>query len=119
VEVMAPRILNLGTRWRWVITFTPQPLYSQGKSLRHPMNLRLGWPQNRSGRGGRKKSFLPGPCRECNVGRASRSLVIILEGLYKSQNSSLCKVLSFPQASCTLLPEICTLCTLRARDHIS
>jgi len=28
----APRILDLGTRWRWVVGFTPQPLYSQGKS---------------------------------------------------------------------------------------
>jgi hypothetical protein len=25
-------ILNLGTRWRSVVSFTPQPLYSQGKS---------------------------------------------------------------------------------------
>jgi len=22
-----PRILNLGTRWRWVVSFTPRPLY--------------------------------------------------------------------------------------------
>jgi hypothetical protein len=24
---IAPRILDLGTRWRWVVSFTPQPLY--------------------------------------------------------------------------------------------
>jgi hypothetical protein len=27
----APRILDLGTRWRWVISFTPRPLYSKVK----------------------------------------------------------------------------------------
>jgi hypothetical protein len=25
---IAPTILNLGTRWRWVVNFTPRPLYS-------------------------------------------------------------------------------------------
>jgi hypothetical protein len=28
---IAPRILDLGTRWRWVVSFTPRPLYPQGK----------------------------------------------------------------------------------------
>jgi hypothetical protein len=30
---VAPHVLNLGTRWRWVVSFTPRPFYSQGKSL--------------------------------------------------------------------------------------
>jgi len=25
----APRILNLGTKWRWVVSFTPRSLYSR------------------------------------------------------------------------------------------
>jgi len=29
---IAPRILNLGTRRRWAISFTSRSLYSQGKS---------------------------------------------------------------------------------------
>jgi hypothetical protein len=29
---IAPRILDLGNRWRWVVSFTPRPLYLQGKS---------------------------------------------------------------------------------------
>jgi hypothetical protein len=29
-----PRILNLGTRWMWVISFTHRPLYPQRKSRR-------------------------------------------------------------------------------------
>jgi hypothetical protein len=31
---VASRILDLGTRWRWVVNFTPRPLYPQGKSPR-------------------------------------------------------------------------------------
>jgi hypothetical protein len=31
---IAPSILDLGTRWRWVDTFTPRPLYPQGRSPR-------------------------------------------------------------------------------------
>jgi len=27
-----PRILNMGIRWRWVVSFTPRPLYPQGNS---------------------------------------------------------------------------------------
>jgi hypothetical protein len=45
-------ILGLGTRWRWVISFTPQPLYSRGKNPRYPYDRRLGGPQSRSGRCG-------------------------------------------------------------------
>jgi hypothetical protein len=29
---IAPLIFYLRTRWRWVVSFTPQPLYPQGKS---------------------------------------------------------------------------------------
>jgi hypothetical protein len=36
---IAPRILDLGTRWRSVISFTPRPLYPQEKSL---WNLWIG-----------------------------------------------------------------------------
>jgi len=28
---MAPFILSLSTRWRWVISLTPWPLYPSGK----------------------------------------------------------------------------------------
>jgi hypothetical protein len=30
---IAPRILNLDTRWRWVVRFTPRSLYPRGKSV--------------------------------------------------------------------------------------
>jgi hypothetical protein len=34
--------LHLGKRWRWVVSFTPQPLYRQGKSPRYPLDRKLG-----------------------------------------------------------------------------
>jgi len=45
-------ILDLGTRWRWVVSFTPQPLYPQGNSPWYPLGRRLGGPQSRSEHGG-------------------------------------------------------------------
>jgi hypothetical protein len=58
---IAPRILNLGTKWGWVVDFTPQPLYSQGKSPWYPLDKRQGGPQSRSGRGGEEKNSHPLP----------------------------------------------------------
>jgi hypothetical protein len=40
-----PRILDLGTRWRWVASFTPRSLYPQGKSPWYPLDRGLGGPQ--------------------------------------------------------------------------
>jgi len=61
-EGTAPRIFNLGTRWRWVVSFTPRPLYPRGKIPCYPFNRRLGGPQSRSGSGGEDKN----PCQESN-----------------------------------------------------
>jgi hypothetical protein len=41
-----PHILDLGTRWRLVVSFMPPPLYCQGKSLWYLLDRRLGEPQN-------------------------------------------------------------------------
>jgi hypothetical protein len=35
---VAPHILNLGTRWRWVVSFTPRLLYPQRKSPWCPLD---------------------------------------------------------------------------------
>jgi hypothetical protein len=43
----APRILNLGVRWRWVVSFTLRRLYP-----RYTLDSRLGGPQSRSASGG-------------------------------------------------------------------
>jgi hypothetical protein len=53
---IAPRILDLETRWRWVLSFTRRPLYFQGKGHWYPMDTRLGGPQSRSRRGGEEKN---------------------------------------------------------------
>jgi hypothetical protein len=40
-----PHFLDLGISWRWVVSFTPLPLYPRGKSPQHPLDRRLGGPQ--------------------------------------------------------------------------
>jgi hypothetical protein len=52
-------ILDSGTRWRWVVSFTPLPLYSREKNHRYPPDLMLGGPQNLSGRYGGEKNLSP------------------------------------------------------------
>jgi hypothetical protein len=41
--------------WRWVVSFTPLPLYPRGNSPRYPLHR----PQSLSGRGGKEKSLAP------------------------------------------------------------
>jgi hypothetical protein len=56
-------ILDLGTRWRWVVSFTPLPLYTRGKSPRYP----LDWEQGGHTVGLKavvERKFLPLPGRE-------------------------------------------------------
>jgi len=57
---ITPRLLNLGTRWRWVVSFTLRPLYPRRESPWYSLNRRIGGPQSRSGRGciNEKKSLL-------------------------------------------------------------
>jgi hypothetical protein len=58
---IAPCILDLGTRWRRVVSFTTRPLYSLGKSPWYPLDRRLDGTQNRSGLGGEEKNSQPSP----------------------------------------------------------
>jgi hypothetical protein len=58
---IAIRILDLSTRWRWAVGFTPRPLYPQGKNSRYPLYSRLSGSQSRSGRGGEEKNSYPLP----------------------------------------------------------
>jgi hypothetical protein len=44
-----------------VVSFTPRPLYPQGKSPRYPLDRRLGGPQSPSGRSGEEKNFQTSP----------------------------------------------------------
>jgi hypothetical protein len=71
---MAPRIFDFSTRWRRVVSFTPRPLYPQGKSPWYPLDRRLRGPQSRSGRGGEEKNFQSPPGIEpYNLDRPDRS----------------------------------------------
>jgi hypothetical protein len=57
-----------------VVSFTPRPLYPQGKSPWYPLDRRLGGPQSRSGRGGEEKNSQPPPGIEpYNPDRPARS----------------------------------------------
>jgi hypothetical protein len=59
---IAPRVLDLGIRWRWVVSFTARPLYLQAKSPWYPFDRKLGGSQNRSERSCEEKNseLLPG-----------------------------------------------------------
>jgi hypothetical protein len=65
------RIFGLGTKWRWVVSFTPLPLYSQGQSPPHLPDGRPGESQSRSERGGEEK--ISQPLRNTNL-RSSNPL---------------------------------------------
>jgi hypothetical protein len=65
-------ILDLGSGWRWVVSFTPQLLYFRWNRLRYPLDRRLSKPQSQSRRCGVEK--YPCFCRESNSGRPARSL---------------------------------------------
>jgi hypothetical protein len=54
-------ILDLGTRWKWVVDFTPWSLYPQGKSPWYNSDRRLSGPQGRYGRSEIEKNPLPMP----------------------------------------------------------
>jgi hypothetical protein len=50
---------DLGTIWRWVVSFTPRPLYPQGKRPWYPWDRWMCEPQSRSGRGVEEKNSQP------------------------------------------------------------
>jgi hypothetical protein len=58
---IAPLILILGTRWRWVVSFTPRPLHPQEKRPWYPLDRRPGGSQSRSESGGEEKNSQPLP----------------------------------------------------------
>jgi hypothetical protein len=71
---IAPCILDLGTRWKRVVSFTTRPLYPQEKSPRYPFERRLSGPQSRCGRVGEEKNShhppeieFPNPNRSVHV----------------------------------------------------
>jgi hypothetical protein len=68
-----PNFLDLGTSWRWVVSFSPLPLFPRGKSPRYP--LERIWVDPRAGLDdGEKRKFLTLPGLELRpLGRPARS----------------------------------------------
>jgi len=62
---IAPRSLDHGTSWRGVVSFTPRPLYFQGKSPW--LDRMLGGPQSCSGHSGEEKNSHPLPGLETPI----------------------------------------------------
>jgi hypothetical protein len=54
-----PGILDFGTSRRWVVSFTPRTLYSEGKDTRYQLDRRLVEPRNRSWRHEEEKILAP------------------------------------------------------------
>jgi hypothetical protein len=54
-------ILDLGTRWRWVVSFTPWPFYPPRKEPLISIGQEAGWTQKQSGHSGEEKNLLPLP----------------------------------------------------------
>jgi hypothetical protein len=54
-------ILDLGIRWKLVVSFMPPLLYPSGKSHWYPLDRRMGGPQSQSGCCGGNKNLLPLP----------------------------------------------------------
>jgi hypothetical protein len=68
-----PHSLDLGISWRWVVSFTPRPLYPRGKSPRYPSDRRSDGPQSRSGRCGEEKILGFTGTRNVILGRPAHS----------------------------------------------
>jgi hypothetical protein len=64
--------LDLGTSWRWVVSFTPRPFYLRGNSLRYTLDRRLGGPQSQSGWRGEEKILDHTGIELRPLGRAAR-----------------------------------------------
>jgi len=56
---IAPHIHDLGTKWRWVVSFTIRKLYPQGKSPWYPLDRKLCGPQNQSGHSCQERKSQP------------------------------------------------------------
>jgi hypothetical protein len=52
-------ILDLGTKWKWVASFTLRSIYFRGIRSRYELYRRLGWVLSRYGRYGEKKKVAP------------------------------------------------------------
>jgi hypothetical protein len=89
---IARRILDLDTRWRRVVSFTPRPLHPQGNSPWYPIDRRLSRPQSWFRRGGEEENSQPLPGLESPIiqpvaQRFTTELIRLLRVTRKAGNS--------------------------------
>jgi hypothetical protein len=109
---IAPHILDLDTRWGWVVGFMLQLLYHQGKSPQYTFDRRLWRPQSQPQHDGEEKNSqpLPGPepliiqpIAQCYTPELSQLLIIlrnsmilwILMSLTKNEGPPLDPIVSY------------------------
>jgi len=79
----APFILNLGTRWRIMYSFTLRPLYLQRKSSQYPLNKKLGGRQRRHECFRDENLCYPPDNETCCLCCTARSLATIRTALHR------------------------------------
>jgi hypothetical protein len=94
-----------------VVSFTPRPLYPQGKIPWYPLDRRLGRPQSRSGRGGEEKNSQPPPGNLVSAVTSRKiiphqRLLIVIYDIVSLINSTL------------FTADIISLCTKKACPYI-
>jgi len=75
---IVPHILNLGIRWRWVVSLTPRQLYSRGRSSPYPFHRKVVRFRSRSGGYGKEEDSLPLPGIELRSPSLLLKIIIIL-----------------------------------------
>jgi hypothetical protein len=76
----ASSILNLSTRWRWVVNFTPSCFTpgERGPPPQYPLERRLGGSHSQSGHGGEEKK-IPVPAKNQTLGIQHTALSLLTE----------------------------------------
>jgi hypothetical protein len=106
---IASRILELGTRWRWMVSFTSGQFYPQGKSPWYTLYRRLGGTQSRSGLGGEEKNSQPLPGLD----------ILIMQPVAQRHTIKLSRFLTFPYRLLFQILYVLSLCTIYSYRHTS
>jgi hypothetical protein len=105
-----PHFLDIGTSWKWAVSFTPRPLYLRGKNPRYPLDRRLGGPRTCLDDVEKKNSY---PYRDSNSDSSTFQSVVIHYTDWAILASKL------PEETCRKdCPRVCTvaLCSYAERD---
>jgi hypothetical protein len=96
-------ILDLGTRWKWMASFTFLPFYRRRRRSRYPLNRRLGGPQSRF-EALKKTKILH--CRESNPRHPARSPLLYRLSYPNSQQIRVLTVMDAcsTQTECAIQP---------------